>query len=223
MITLNNIVKVYGKDSATVKALNGVSLKISQGEMIAIIGKSGSGKSTLLNILGGLDNVTSGEYFYKDIKINTLNQNDLSKFRRENIGFILQYFALIEDISVFENIALPLQYAKKSKKEIIKRINDVTSELGIQDKLKKYPNEISGGERQRVAIARAIINSPDTILADEPTGALDSATESSIMNIFIELNKKGKTIILVTHDIKIAQSCKRIITLSDGKIVENIL
>lgn len=219
MIKLKNIYKYYGKEEATVKALNGVNLEILQGEMVAITGKSGSGKSTLLNIIGGLDNVTNGSYYFNNKKVPLNNQNLLADFRKNNIGFVVQYFALIEDLNVFENVALPLKYNNFTNKEINLKVTKILQDMEIYDKIYKYPHELSGGQKQRVAIARAIVNNPNLILADEPTGALDEETEKCIMNIFSNLNKNGKTIIIVTHDTKVACYCNRIIRLSDGKII----
>lgn len=219
MIKLEKVFRYYGSGEAVVKALDGINLNVKEGEMIAIIGKSGSGKSTLLNILGGLDNVTKGTYLFNNKVVPLFDQKKLAKFRKDNIGFIVQYFALIEDMNVLENIALPLKYSNKTHQEIKKVTENILEKLGIKDKMYKYPNELSGGQKQRVAIARAIINNPKLILADEPTGALDEETEKTIMEIFKNLNKQGKTIIIVTHDSKIANQCNRIIRLSDGKIV----
>ena len=219
MITLKNIYKEYGTGTGVVKALNGIDLKIKKGDLVAIVGKSGSGKSTLLNILGGIDNVNKGFYFFYDKEVPLGDQKKLADFRKNNIGFILQYFALIGDLTVFDNVALPLKYNNTTKKEINKKVKDILKSLNIIEKINAYPNEMSGGQKQRVAIARALINNPPVILADEPTGALDQENEKNIMDIFIELNKKGKTIIIVTHDMNIANACNRIITLSDGKII----
>lgn len=219
MITLKNIYKEYGTGTGVVKALNGIDLKIKKGDLVAIVGKSGSGKSTLLNILGGIDNVNKGNYFFYNKEVPLGDQKKLANFRKNNIGFILQYFALIGDLNVFDNVALPLKYNNTTKKEINKKVKDILKSLNIIEKINAYPNELSGGQKQRVAIARALINNPPVILADEPTGALDQENEKNIMDIFIELNKKGKTIIIVTHDMNIANACNRIITLSDGKII----
>lgn len=220
-IKLDNIHKYYGSGSNITKALNGMSLKVNKGEMLAIMGKSGSGKSTLLNILGGIDTIDKGSYFFEDKTIDYKSQSKLAKFRLNKIGFIVQNFALIDYKNVYDNVALPLKYNKKlSKNELHKKVIDLLKKLKISDKAENFPYELSGGESQRVAIARAIINEPLLLLADEPTGALDSKIESEIMNIFIELNKNlGKTIVLVTHDIKIAQMCDRIINILDGKVI----
>lgn len=217
-IELKNIIKKYGKDDSTVIALNGLDLFIDKGDMAAIIGKSGSGKSTLLNILGGLINFDEGEYIFNNKKINGSKGKELVKFRRENISFIVQDFALINNMTVFDNVALPLEYQKISRKEIKRRVLEVLEQLDIKDKAYKYPNEISGGQAQRVAIARAIVKNPQVILADEPTGALDQKTGYKVIEILKDLNMKGKTIIIVTHDLNIAENCKKIIHVQDGKI-----
>ncbi|AQM59008.1 MULTISPECIES: ABC transporter ATP-binding protein [Clostridium] len=218
-IELKNIIKKYGKDDSTVIALNGLDLFIDNGDMVAIIGKSGSGKSTLLNILGGLIKFDEGEYIFNNKKINGNKEKELVKFRRENISFIVQDFALINNMTVFDNVALPLEYQKISRKEIKKRVLEVLEQLEIRDKAYKYPNEISGGQAQRVAIARAIVKNPEVILADEPTGALDQKTGDKVIEILKDLNMRGKTIIIVTHDLNIAENCKKIIHVQDGKIV----
>ncbi|MGG7076540.1 ABC transporter ATP-binding protein [Clostridium sardiniense] len=218
-IELKNIIKKYGKDDSTVIALNGLDLFIDKGDMVAIIGKSGSGKSTLLNILGGLITFDEGEYIFNNKKINGSKGKELVKFRRENISFIVQDFALINNMTVFDNIALPLEYQKISKKEIKRRVLEVLEQLDIKEKAYKYPNEISGGQAQRVAIARAIVKNPELILADEPTGALDQKTGDKVIEILKDLNMRGKTIIIVTHDLNIAESCKKIIHVQDGKII----
>jgi putative ABC transport system ATP-binding protein len=219
LIELNNISKNYGQGDNLVRALRGISLQVEDGEMVAIMGKSGSGKSTLLNIIGGLDTFDQGEYYYKGKKTVFKNQEQMARFRRNKIGFIMQNFALIEHKTVFDNVALPLRYNRLSRKTIENRVRQELSNMGLQDKAKRYPYQLSGGECQRVAIARALINEPELILADEPTGALDSNTEEEIMNILQDFNRRGKTIIIVTHDHNIATMCNRIINILDGKEV----
>ncbi|HQA07789.1 MAG: ABC transporter ATP-binding protein [Syntrophomonadaceae bacterium] len=219
LIELNNIYKNYGQGDNLVRALRGISLQVEDGEMVAIMGKSGSGKSTLLNIIGGLDTFDQGEYYYKGKKTVFKNQEQMARFRRNKIGFIMQNFALIEHKTVFDNVALPLRYNRLSRKTIENRVRQELSNMGLQDKAKRYPYQLSGGECQRVAIARALINEPELILADEPTGALDSNTEEEIMNILQDFNRRGKTIIIVTHDHNIATMCNRIINILDGKEV----
>lgn len=219
-IEVKNIVKIYGRGDSNTVALDDVSININAGQMVAIVGKSGSGKSTLLNILGGLINFNKGQYFFNDAEINGNKERELIKFRRDNISFVVQDFALINDMTVYDNIALPLEYKRFSKKEIKTKVFDVLEKLDIKGKAYRYANEISGGQAQRVAIARAIVKEPKLILADEPTGALDQKTGESVINILKELNKKGITIIIVTHDLSIAERCDKIIYLQDGKVMK---
>lgn len=215
MIRVEKLCKTYGESELKVKALKEVSVQINDGEMIAIIGSSGSGKSTLLRVLGGLDTEVEGDVFYDDVNIVKMNDAQLSAFRLNNIGFVFQFFNLVPELTAEENIKLPQMINKK--KAIIPK--DVLTQLCIEDRLKHYPSELSGGQQQRVAIARALANNPKLILADEPTGALDSRTAAEIMELFRELNKDGHTIIIVTHDLEIANQCDRIIEISDGRII----
>ena len=215
MIKVDNLSKIYGSGESAVRALNRVSFQIDDGEMVAVIGASGSGKSTLLHILGGLDTSAQGNVFYDNTDILKMNDIRLSEFRLKNIGFVFQLFNLIPELTAEENIKLPQMMCKK--KPVISK--DLISTLGIENRLKHYPDELSGGQKQRVAIARALANNPKAIFADEPTGALDTKTSSEIMNLFKILNQKGKTIIIVTHDMEIAKQCGRIIEISDGKII----
>ena len=219
IISLKGICKTYGKGDGLVTALNPINLDIQKGEMVAIMGKSGSGKSTLLNLLAGLDIPDSGEYIYNGKEINTKNQNKMAKFRRNDVGFVVQHFALIDEYSVQQNIALPLRYGKLKGVSTKKRVKEIAERLEISEKLKKYPSQLSGGQAQRVAIARAIAHKPSLLLADEPTGALDEETGKSIMNLFKEINKEGTTVIVVTHDANVASFCQRVIRLHDGEIV----
>lgn len=216
MITIKDLCKTYGKGNAVVKALDGVNLTISDGEFIAVIGKSGSGKTTLLNLIGGLDTATSGNIIFDNEDITKMKDRVLADFRLRKIGFVFQFFDLIPELTAQENIVLPLRLAKKKAPDW----QSIAKQLHIEDKLKSYPSELSGGQQQRVAIARALINNPKLILADEPTGALDSKTAAEIMELFRELNKDGHTVIIVTHDLEIAKQCDRIIEISDGKIVQ---
>lgn len=218
LIELKNIKKIYGKGDAKVDALRGIDLSIEKGEMIAIMGASGSGKSTLLNILGFLDKPTEGSYLLNGQSVGKLGDKILARNRNKFIGFVVQNFALIEDYTVFQNIKVPLDYTKISKKEKKQRIVTLLDKMKISDKKDKLPKELSGGQNQRVAIARALVNDPEIILADEPTGALDSKTGEDVMAIFKEFNKEGKTVIIITHDEKIANMCKRIIKIEDGKL-----
>lgn len=220
MIEVKDIRKTFGRKEARVEALKGISLSVGKGEMAAIMGKSGSGKSTLLNIIGGMMSFDSGEYIYDGKAVNFKNQKKLTEFRRKEIGFVVQYFALVDDLNVFQNVALPLKYMGVSGGKIRKRVMEALTELGIKDKAKAYPSELSGGQQQRAAIARAIVKKPSVILADEPTGALDEATGNEVLSIFQNLNDNGKTVIIVTHDAKIAEGCGRIIHLKDGVVCE---
>ncbi len=214
MIKVENLSKTYGRGESAVNALKGISLQIDDGEMVAIIGASGSGKSTLLHILGGLDTEAHGNVFYDDTNIIKMNDVNLSEFRLNNIGFVFQFFNLIPELTAEENIKLPQMMCKR--KTAVNK--DITSKLGINDRLKHYPDELSGGQKQRVAIARALINKPKVIFADEPTGALDTKTSAEIMEVFQSLNEQGTTIVIVTHDMEIANQCSRVIEIVDGKI-----
>lgn len=220
MIKIENITKTYNKgEESEVQALNGVNLTIEQGDLCSIVGVSGSGKSTLLYILGCLDKQTSGSYLLEGEDISKKTDVELSKLRNKKIGFVLQEFGLIEEESVYENIYVPLLFAKKTSKEQ-KQITELLKKMQIEELRNKKVKRLSGGQRQRVAIARALVNNPNIILADEPTGALDSKTSETIMNIFIELNKQGKTIIIVTHNQEIARRTKKCFTMKDGLIWE---
>lgn len=218
VISINNLHKKYGQGSNKVEALKGVNLQIAKGEMIAIIGASGSGKSTLLNILGTLDSPTDGTYKLNNIDLSKLSNKQKANLRNETIGFVVQDFALIEKYTVRQNVELPLTYNKKriSKSERNKTISDILDKLGIENKVDTLVYNLSGGQRQRVAIGRALINKPDIILADEPTGALDSKTTIEIMEILKNLNQQGHTIIVVTHNPKVAEYCNTIYSMSDG-------
>lgn len=214
-IQLKNIKKSFVNNKIPYNVLNNISLDINDNELISIMGRSGAGKSTLLNIIGCIDNCDEGDYILDGLNINNLNNSELSKIRNKKFGFIMQDFALIEDETVRRNIMLPTYFSKSKK---IYECEKIAKELGIYKLLEKKASLLSGGEKQRTAIARALINDPKYIIADEPTGALDSATADLIMNIIIELNKSGKTIIIVTHDEEIAKKCKRILYISDGEI-----
>lgn len=220
MIKLQNVVKIYNPKKANeFTALKGVSAEISDGEMVAIIGKSGAGKSTLLHILACIDSYEDGEYYIDDSLVKKLSERKYAEIRNEKIGIVMQDFALVEDFSAIENVMIPLSFSKKKikgKKEVALK---ALEEVGMGEYAKKPCNKLSGGQKQRVAIARAIVNDPAMILADEPTGALDTKTSDEIMELFHELNEQGKTIIIVTHDPLVAEQCDRIIEISDGEIV----
>ena len=196
-----------------------INLEIYEGEFAAIMGPSGSGKSTLMNILGCLDRPTTGEYYLYDREVAQLSDDELAEVRNKKIGFVFQSFNLLPRMSALENVALPLVYANISSKERRERAISMLEKVGLQDRMQHKPNELSGGQRQRVAIARALINNPAIIMADEPTGNLDSKSSEDIMEIFAQLNEQGKTIIVVTHEQEIALKTKRIITVRDGRIV----
>lgn len=219
LLKLNNLEMTYGKGDTMVHALRNINLEIEKGDLIAILGKSGCGKSTLLNILGAVSKPKQGSYFFEEIEVNKLNMHDAARFRNKNIGFVVQHFALIKELTVRENVGLPLVYQSCKKRDIERRVAEVLKLLEIDEKANRYPTELSGGQCQRAAIARAIITNPEVILADEPTGALDEENGKNILNIFKALNEKGTTIVLVTHDMEIADMCKRKICLRDGRIV----
>ena len=221
LIELKNVSKEYKMDSGETgtKALNDVSLEIYKGEFIAIMGTSGSGKSTLLNMIGAMDDMTSGEYYFNGERIHNKSNKEIHLFRKEHISFIFQNFALMDHYTVFENAELPLRAKNISKKQRKKIVMEQLKRLSIEKLAEKMPRQLSGGQQQRCAIARALASGNDVILADEPTGALDSQNSREIMEIFKELNKEGKTIIVVTHDENIAKETQRIIKIEDGKIV----
>ena len=220
LIELKNIKKVFGADEGKVEALRGIDISVEKGDMLAIMGTSGSGKSTLLNIIGFLDKATEGSYILNGQSVEKLNDKSLARNRNKFIGFVVQNFALIEDYTVFQNIKVPLDYCKVSRADKKQRIEKLLAKMKILDKKDKLPKQLSGGQNQRVAIARALVNNPEIILADEPTGALDSKTGEEVMNIFKELNEEGKTVIIITHDEKIAKMCKKIIRIEDGRITK---
>lgn len=219
MIKLNDVSKIYNKNKDNeFYALNKVSLSIESGELVAITGNSGAGKSTLLHILACIDNYDEGEYYLDGKLIKNISERQAAQIRNEKVGIVMQDYALIEDITAIENVMIPLDFSMKkiNKKQ---RSIDTLKMVNMDNLYKKQIRKMSGGQKQRVAIARAIVNNPKILLADEPTGALDNNSSSEIMNIFYELNKKGMTIIIVTHDLSLAKKCNRIIKISDGKIV----
>ena len=221
MVTINNVTKIYNpKKSNEFEALHGVSSEISDGELVAIIGKSGAGKSTLLHILACIDSYQDGEYKIDDTLVKGLSERKYARIRNEKIGMVMQDFALVEDFTALENVMIPLNFSKKKIKGKKEKALAALRSVGIEELAKKPCNKLSGGQKQRVAIARAIVNEPSMILADEPTGALDTKTSAEIMELFKSLNKQGRTVIIVTHDPKVAEECGRIIEISDGKIVK---
>lgn len=221
MIKLNNITKIYNpKKSNEFEALHGISCEINDGELVAVIGKSGAGKSTLLHILACIDNYQEGEYTIDGTLVKNLSEKQYAKIRNEKIGMVMQDFALVEDFTALENVMIPLNFSKQKIKNKKEKALAALKSVGIGELAKKPCNKLSGGQKQRVAIARAIVNEPSMILADEPTGALDTKTSAEIMALFKSLNKQGRTVVIVTHDPKIAEQCDRIIEISDGRIVK---
>ena len=215
-IEAKGIKKTFGKGDAAVHALRGASLCVDQGEMVAVMGKSGSGKSTLLNILGGLMTMDEGELYVGGEKVDFRKKKYLLNYRRKEVGFVVQYFALIEDMNIYKNVSLPLKYQGMGRRKIRVKTMKMLKKLGIADKAKAYPSELSGGQQQRAAIARALVKDPAIILADEPTGALDEETGKEVMSILSELKMKDRVILIVTHDDKVAEYCDRTVYLRDG-------
>jgi putative ABC transport system ATP-binding protein len=218
IIEISNISKEYIMGSQLIAALRGVSLTIHRNEYVALMGPSGSGKSTLMNILGCLDTPTSGSYILNGTEVSTMSDDELAHVRNKEIGFVFQTFNLLPRLSSLENVALPMVYAGLGKTERIQRAQEVMEMVGLKDRMDHKPNELSGGQRQRVAIARALVNNPSIILADEPTGNLDTKTSYEIMNIFETINKGGNTVILVTHEEDIARHARRVLRLRDGAV-----
>ena len=221
MIKLSNIQKSYKLGKNSLHVLKGINLEIKEGEMVAIMGSSGSGKSTLLNILGILDSQDSGTYFLDSQEIKNLDETKAANYRNKFLGFVFQSFNLISYKTAIQNVALPLQFQKINRKLRQKRAKEFLGMVGLAEWSTHHPNELSGGQKQRVAIARALVTQPRVLLADEPTGALDSKTSYELMELLQNINDSGETIIIVTHEEDIASMCKRIINLKDGKIVED--
>ena len=219
IITVDNINKTYKNGSLELQVLKNISFKVDKGEFLAIMGSSGSGKSTMMNILGCLDNQYEGKYILDGIDISKSSENELSEIRNKKIGFIFQSFNLLPRLTALENVELPLVYSSVPKEERHKRANELLEMVGLKERTHHRPNELSGGQRQRVAIARALVNNPSIILADEPTGNLDSKSEAEIIEILQKLNKMGKTIVIVTHEPSIGEIAERKIIFKDGEII----
>lgn len=223
ILEMKGIVKEYIVGGAVSRVLKGIDLTVYKGEFLAVLGPSGSGKSTLMNIIGCLDIPTSGEYILDGIKIGTEDESVLAHIRNKEVGFIFQSFHLMQRQTALENVRMPLIYADIPEKKQIQIATEMLQKVGLGDKLNYFPNQLSGGQQQRIAIARAMANNPNIILADEPTGALDQKTGAQVMELFHDLNEEGRTIIMITHDAKIASHAKRIVRILDGNIGEGAL
>ncbi len=219
LISISNLHKIYQMGEVEVRALDGVDLEVGAGEYVAIMGPSGSGKSTLMNLIGCLDTPTSGEYILNGKRVSDLDDTELAEIRNHEIGFVFQTFNLLSRATALSNVELPLIYARISARERHRRAREALEKVGLGDRAKHQPNELSGGQRQRVALARALVNQPSILLADEPTGNLDSRTSAEMMELFKELNAAGNTMIVVTHEEGIAAHARRVVRLLDGKIV----
>jgi putative ABC transport system ATP-binding protein len=219
IIRLEKITKVYGIGDVIVNALAGVDVTISKGEYCSIMGASGSGKSTMMNIIGCLDRPTSGRYYLDELEVATMPDNDLAKIRNQKLGFVFQQFHLLSNLSALENVMLPMVYAGVSQSERRDRAREALIRVGLEQRMQNKPTQLSGGQQQRVAIARAIVNRPVLLLADEPTGALDSTTTEEILDIFGELNASGMTVVMVTHEAEVAHRTKRVILFKDGEVL----
>lgn len=224
ILEVNNVKKVYTTrfGGNQVQALSDVSFSVEKGEYVAIMGESGSGKTTLLNILAALDKATSGQVLLNGKSLSSIRDKELSTFRRQNLGFVFQDFNLLDNFNIQDNIFLPLVLAGKGYHEMSKRLLPIAAKLGIQDILGKYPYEVSGGQKQRAAVARALITNPQLILADEPTGALDSKASEGLLSMFQYINEEGQTILMVTHSIKAASCAKRVLFIKDGQVFHQI-
>ncbi|MDJ0839368.1 MAG: ABC transporter ATP-binding protein [Acidobacteriota bacterium] len=219
MIKVHDLKKAYVMGDITVRALDGVSFEVAPNDFVAIMGSSGSGKSTLLNLLGCLDTPSGGSYILRGHEVSTMNDDRLARIRNKEIGFVFQTFNLLPRSSALDNVALPLIYSRISRDERNKRAGKMLQMVGLGDRMDHRPSEMSGGQRQRVAVARALINDPAIILADEPTGNLDSTTSKEIMDLFVNLHRRGNTVVMVTHEEEIAAYCHRVIRMRDGKIM----
>ena len=221
LIQTHNLTKLYGRGGSVIRALDGVDLTIDSGEFVAVIGASGSGKSTLMNMLGGLDQPDEGEIKIAGKSLGKMGKRALAYFRNETIGFVFQQFQLLPKKSALVNVKLPLNYRRPRLKDEYELAQASLERVGLGDRVKHKPTELSGGQQQRVAIARALVGSPKLLLADEPTGALDSKTSAEVMDLLVELNRQGITIVLITHDLEVAENASRVITMRDGVIIED--
>jgi putative ABC transport system ATP-binding protein len=223
IVQLKSITKVYGIGDIIVNALAGVDLTVNAGEYCSIMGASGSGKSTMMNIIGCLDRPTAGRYYLDGIEVDTLPDNELARIRNQKLGFVFQQFHLLSQLTALENVMLPMIYAGVSVQERRDRAREALVRVGLEQRLQNKPTQLSGGQQQRVAIARAIVNRPVVLLADEPTGALDSTTTEEILDIFGELNASGMTVVMVTHEADVARRTRRVIWFKDGQVLESNL
>jgi putative ABC transport system ATP-binding protein len=223
IVRLENVTKIYGQGELEVRALNGVNLTVEPGDYCSIMGASGSGKSTAMNIIGCLDRPTSGSYYLDGVNVARLSESELAKIRNLKIGFVFQQFHLLPQLSALDNVMLPMLYAGISKAERKERATDALIKVGLGNRLNNRPNQLSGGQQQRVAIARAIVNRPVLLLADEPTGALDSQTTQEVLDIFTELNASGMTVVMVTHEPEVARQTHRVVWFKDGQVVHSHL
>ncbi len=221
MIELRDVYKIYSDGDGEIRALDGVNLHIDRGEFVAIVGQSGSGKSTCMNIIGCLDVPTSGSYYLNGIDVSTMNEIELSHIRNQTLGFIFQQYNLLPKLNLLENVELPLIYRGMTPKQREEKARLALERVGLSDRASKMPSQLSGGQQQRVSIARALAGDPPVILADEPTGALDSKTGRDVLDFITKLNNEGTTIVLITHDMSIAEEAKRIVRIQDGKIISD--
>lgn len=223
MIEFKNVYKIYHMGDSEVRAIDGISFTIDKGEFVAIVGQSGSGKSTCMNIIGALDLPSEGEYLLTGLNITRYDEDQLAQIRNRTLGFIFQQYNLIPKLNVYENVELPLIYANVPEKERYEKVIRALERVGLANRMRHYQHELSGGQQQRVSIARALVNDPSVILADEPTGALDSKTGIEALELLKQLNNEGNTIVLITHDNSIAHQAKRMIQIHDGKVVSDTL